>query len=147
MKEYTKARNNMKEKNGKPARPKFHVYFSDKVFTSADEYTQHKQKVCDYFTAFDPNAKDAARFFYGVENPQVEYFEGKTLLYNYMQTVKIDRTDSTSAMQDKPTTHKEKRITKKLIIGVLLFALSSAIFPFGSWRVIQLDIAQVNTGF
>lgn len=81
------SRNHMKEKNGKAARPKFHIYFADKVFTSMEEYTKHKQAVCNYFTAFDPNAKDAARFFFGVENPQVEYFDGSVLLSDFMETV------------------------------------------------------------
>lgn len=81
------SRNHMKAKNGKAARPKFHIYFEDKVFTSIDEYTKHKQTICNYFTAFDPNAKDAARFFFGVENPQVEYFDGNVLLSDFMKTV------------------------------------------------------------
>lgn len=81
------SRNHMKVKNGKVARPKFHIYFEDKIFTSKDEYTTHKQAVCNYFTAFDPKAKDAARFFFGVENPKVEYFEGNVLLSDFMKTV------------------------------------------------------------
>lgn len=93
------SRNHMKEKNGKAARPKFHVYFKDKLFTSMDEYTKHKQAVCNYFTAFDQNAKDAARFFFGVDNPQVEYYEGNTLLSDFMKTVALT-TDSISKTTD-----------------------------------------------
>lgn len=85
------SRNHMKSKNGKQPRPKFHVYFPDKKFENMSDYKSHKNKVCDYFSAFDRNAKDVARFFYGVENPKVEYFEGNILLYDFMQCVNIDR--------------------------------------------------------
>lgn len=93
------SRNHMKAKNGKAARPKFHIYFADKLFTSMDDYTKHKQTVCNYFTAFDPNAKDAARFFFGVENPQVEYYEGNVFLSDFMKTV-ITTADSISETAD-----------------------------------------------
>ena len=85
------SRNHMKVKNGKMARPKFHVYFPDIVFHSSEEYEKHKNIVCEYFPAFDRNAKDSARFFYGVENPKVEYYDGNTLLFDFMKNVQIDK--------------------------------------------------------
>lgn len=106
------SRNHMKEKNGKAARPKFHIYFKDKLFTSLEEYTKHKQAVCEYFTAFDPNAKDATRFFFGVENPQVEYYEGATLLADFMKTVSIVDNRITESMV--PSTVNEKKICSTL---------------------------------
>ena len=84
------SRNHMIEKNGKAARPKFHIYFVDKLFTDSTEYSMHKQAVCNYCSEFDPNAKDAARFFFGVENPKVELFEGNTLLSDFMASVSVD---------------------------------------------------------
>ncbi len=90
------SRNHMKEKNRKAPRPKFHVYFPDATFTDAAEYAAHKKAVCSYFPAFDPNARDSARFFYGVEYPQVEFYSGEVLLYDFMKTVVIpeDYTDA-----------------------------------------------------
>lgn len=88
------SRNHMKAKGDKAPRPKFHVYFPDRVFDGGEEYAAHKQRVCAYFTAFDPNAKDAARFFFGVECPQVEYFNGDILLYDFMKTIPIGKQDS-----------------------------------------------------
>lgn len=81
------SRNHMKQKGQKAPRPKFHVYFPDVRFSDKKEYREHKSTVCNYFIKFDHNAKDAARFFYGVENPQVQFYDGNTLLYNFMQTI------------------------------------------------------------
>ena len=103
------SRNHLKVKNGKAPRPKFHIYFADKVFTSVDEYTKLKKIVCSYFTAFDPAAKDAARFFFGVENPQVEYFDGNVLLYDFMKTVRITA-DNVSKKTDTEKADNAKHI-------------------------------------
>lgn len=84
------SRNHMKPKDGKAPRPKFHVYFPDMQIKDRLEYERYKEAVCRYFLHFDFNAKDAARFFYGVENPTVEYFDGNTLLYDFMQSVNTD---------------------------------------------------------
>ena len=88
------SRNHMKLKGTKAPRPKFHVYFPDVVFDNAEEYAAHKQKVCAYFTAFDQNAKDAARFFFGVEKPVVGFYPGDVLLYDFMQTVAVCKWDA-----------------------------------------------------
>ena len=71
------SRNHNKQKNRYSPRPRFHVYFAIDAITDAGEFTAQKDKVCAYFPQFDTNAKDAARFFYGVENPQVEFYESE----------------------------------------------------------------------
>lgn len=81
------SRHHMKPKEKKSPRPRFHVYFPDVMFDNVEVYTAHKRKVCAYFTAFDPKAKDAARFLFGVEMPVVEFYPGNVLLYDFMQTV------------------------------------------------------------
>ena len=78
------SRNNMKVKNGKAARPKFHVYFIISETTSAAQLAKLKKRVREYFPAFDPEALDAARFLFGVENPQVEFYDGNTPLNVFM---------------------------------------------------------------
>jgi len=62
-----------REKKGKSSRPKFHVYFVIDPITNQQEYTALKQRMLRQFPHlhFDGGAKDAARFFFGVENPQV----------------------------------------------------------------------------
>ncbi|MCD7764166.1 MAG: phage/plasmid primase, P4 family [Lachnospiraceae bacterium] len=81
------SRNNMKEKNGKAPRPKFHVYFKIRICLDSGKYADFKRILCDYFPYFDKNATDAARFFYGVETPLVAYYDGDTLLSDFMQNV------------------------------------------------------------
>lgn len=83
------SRNHMKQKGDKAPRPKFHLYFPDTVFTDSQEYSKHKKSVCNYFKKFDQNAKDAARFFFGVSNPKVEFYDGNMLLFDFMQTVSV----------------------------------------------------------
>lgn len=112
------SRNHMKAKNGKAPRPKFHVYFFDKLFTDFDEYTSHKQDVCNYFTAFDPNAKDATRFFFGVDNPKVEYVDGNLLLSDFMKTVttSTDNCSETPASQSRNDTEHSKSLSIDKVI-------------------------------
>lgn len=62
----TFSRNHMKEKHGKAARPKFHVYFPIKQITTANIYADLKREIQAYFPYFDNNALDAARFVFGV---------------------------------------------------------------------------------
>lgn len=70
------SRNHMKEKNGKAARPKFHVYFPVKTVTDANRYVALKAQLLRAFPWFDANAKDAARFFFGTADPQVALYDG-----------------------------------------------------------------------
>lgn len=65
------SRNHMRQKGQKSARPRFHVYFPVNTLTSARECALLKAKIQKEFPFFDPGAKDAARFIYGVENPEV----------------------------------------------------------------------------
>ncbi len=97
------SRNHMKPKGNKAPRPKFHVYFPHQAVSNKENYKKLKEMACAYFKAFDQNAKDVARFFFGVEQPQVEYVEGTLSLVDFMGSVKSnDFTDSTA-----PRVHKE----------------------------------------
>lgn len=70
------SRNHMKEKNGAAARPKFHAYFPVSKFVDVKAYSEFKRKFYQAYPFFDSNALDGARFFFGVENPQMEVYEG-----------------------------------------------------------------------
>lgn len=74
------SRNHMKEKNGATARPKFHAYFPVPRFTDVKAYSDFKKKFYQAYPFFDCNALDGARFFFGVENPQVEVYEGDSTI-------------------------------------------------------------------
>jgi hypothetical protein len=66
------SRNHMKQKAGKEARPKFHVYFPILKLENANEYANGKAEIVKQYPFFDRNAKDAARFFFG--NPEAQVF-------------------------------------------------------------------------
>lgn len=83
------SRNHMKQKGDKAPRPKFHVYFPDVTIDDSEEEKRYKEKVCNYFPHFDQNAKDAARFFFGVENPKVEFYNGDVCLSDFMKSIEI----------------------------------------------------------
>ena len=71
------SRNHMKEKKGKTARPKFHVYFPIQRIDNAKQYVELKKQIQRRFPEFDANALDAGRFLFGVASPQVLMFEGQ----------------------------------------------------------------------
>ena len=70
------SRNNMKDKNGKLARPRHHVYFPHKPFNSAEECENFKRKVQAKYSFFDANALDTARFIFGHNTDEIIWFEG-----------------------------------------------------------------------
>ena len=77
------SRNHMKEKNGKAARPRFHVLFPIDEITDAKAYSELKKRINLAFPYFDKQALDAARFFFGTPNPEVEIIKGKLNLTEF----------------------------------------------------------------
>ncbi len=74
------SRHHLKEKNGKPARPKFHAFLEIDEITDHKAYSAMKKQVAAQFPYVDPNALDAARFFFGTKDPQTDFIPGtKTL--------------------------------------------------------------------
>lgn len=78
------SRSHMKVKNGKEARPKFHVLFPIDRLTDAAQYSDLKKLVNTLFPYFDTKALDAARFFFGTEVPQVDIFDGPMMLTTFL---------------------------------------------------------------
>lgn len=70
------SRHHMKQKDKYSPRPRFHIIFPIEPTTDSKQYRELKESVIAFFPYFDTNAKDAARFFFGVENPTVEYHRG-----------------------------------------------------------------------
>ena len=70
------SRNHMKEKDGRAARPKFHVYFPIEETEDADYYAAVKRAIQKAFPFFDNNALDAARFIFGSDSDEVVWHEG-----------------------------------------------------------------------
>ena len=78
-------------KNGRSARPRFHILFQiDPVF-EARAYVQVLWQIQELFPFFDTQAMDAARFFYGTESPQVLYHAGTQTLTAYLSEQNNDQ--------------------------------------------------------
>lgn len=78
------SRNHMKAKGGKAARPKFHVFFALDQVTEPGQYSEMKKLVNTIFPYFDTKALDAARFFFGTKEPEVEIFDGPMTLTTFL---------------------------------------------------------------
>jgi len=78
------SRNHMKEKDGRPPRPKYHLYFEIPRTTSADEYKQIKLAITARLPYFDMNATDAARVFVGNKEAVVQYIPGERLVTEWI---------------------------------------------------------------
>lgn len=66
------SRHHMLEKDGKSARPRFHVYFPIEEITDAETYANLKAVLQKVYPFFDDNALDAARFLYGTTTSEDE---------------------------------------------------------------------------
>lgn len=92
------SRSNMREKNGKPARPKFHVLFPIDHIADATCYSDMKKLANAIFPYFDTKALDAARFFFGTNSPEVEIYEGSMNLSEFLEGDDFD-VDMTSGLR------------------------------------------------
>ena len=81
------SRHHMQVKGGKSARPRFHAGFLIDPITDRKNYDSLMTRLHNYLPFFDRAAKDAARFFYGTENPQVEFFPGTKTLNQFLDEV------------------------------------------------------------
>lgn len=66
------SRNNMKEKNGKAARPKFHAIFPIAETADAKAVAELKRNIQRRYPFFDDNALDATRFAFGAPCDETE---------------------------------------------------------------------------
>ena len=72
-------------KGDKSARPRFHVFFPIPKVTDGEEYAAMKRKIADAFPYYDTNALDSARFFYGNDSDEVEFYEGDKTILDYLE--------------------------------------------------------------
>ena len=83
------SRNNNKEKGGKAARPRFHLYFPIPMCSDKDLYAQIKQSVYQAFPFLDSNALDAARFLFGSDADEVFWHEGWMSIVDVIDTGEV----------------------------------------------------------
>lgn len=79
------SRHHMLEKDGKSARPRFHVYFSIPEQTDPARYADLKKMIHSTYPSFDGNALDASRFIYGNEANEVMWNDGKLTIDRFLQ--------------------------------------------------------------
>lgn len=79
-----------REKNGKAARPKFHVLFPIEHCTDASLYSDMKKLVNSIFPYFDTQALDAARFFFGTTAADVALYPGRMNLTEFLNEELFD---------------------------------------------------------
>lgn len=79
------SRNHMKIKNGKPARPKFHIIMPIDKITDTNEYKSMKEKVHSIFPFVDKQALDSARLLFGTSKPKVDYIDGTRTLADFLK--------------------------------------------------------------
>lgn len=84
------SRFNMKEKNGKAARPKFHVLFPIDYVTDPALYSDMKKLVNSIFPYCDTNALDAARFFFGTTAADVALYPARMNLTEFLEEDDFD---------------------------------------------------------
>lgn len=78
------SRYNNREKNGKAARPKFHVLFPIEYVSDASLYSDMKKLINSIFPYFDTQALDAARFFFGTTTADVALYPGRMNLTEFL---------------------------------------------------------------
>ena len=70
------SRHHLLDKEGKSARPRYHMYFPISEITDATKYTNLKRAIQSAYSFFDGNALDASRFIFGAECDEVIFHEG-----------------------------------------------------------------------
>jgi putative DNA primase/helicase len=94
------SRNHMKTKGGKAARPKFHVFFAIDRVIEPGQYSEMKKLINSIFPYFDTKALDAARFFFGTKEPEVEIFDGPMTLTTFLTDDDFDANMDSSSYGD-----------------------------------------------
>ena len=72
-------------KGDKSARPRFHVFFPIPKVTDGEEYAAMKRKIAGAFPYYDTNALDSARFLYGNDSDEMEFYEGDKTILDYLE--------------------------------------------------------------
>ena len=110
------SRNHMKVKGNKSARPRFHIYFPIEEIKDAGEYSSYKEKIQAVFPYFDDNALDAARFIYGITDPEVELYDGEFSIIEFLQEdefAKLDENLIESGSRNNTMSHIAGKLIKR----------------------------------
>ena len=81
-------------KYNKSARPRFHIFFPIEAISDEREYSELKKKIASIFPYFDTNALDSARFLFGSENTDVEFYKGDKSIVDYLEESEFAELDA-----------------------------------------------------
>lgn len=96
------SRHHMLEKDGKSARPRYHVYFPIEVCKDPKVYTAMKVALQKAYSFFDDNALDAARFLFGATTDEIVWHEGWMLITD---DIDIEDTSADDEELDRGSIH------------------------------------------
>ena len=116
------SRHHMLPKDGKSARPRYHVYFPIENCTDADEYTAIKVALQKAYSFFDDNALDAARFLFGADADEVVWHEGWMLITDdlVIEDTSADDEDFDDGVVSGPITKGSRNNTLSRFAGRVL---------------------------
>ncbi|MBQ3456004.1 MAG: replication initiation protein [Synergistaceae bacterium] len=100
------------------ARPRFHVYFPlSETVRNPERIRELKEILLRVVPEFDSGAKDAARFFYGVENPRCEMYDGEKCIDEYLREIgnveEVTRHVQVVPTSKQPPARKERPAKRK----------------------------------
>ena len=72
-------------KGNKSARPRIHIFFPIEIVSDEQEYADMKRRIAVAFPYYDTNALDSARFLYGNDSDEVEFYEGNKTILDYLE--------------------------------------------------------------
>ncbi|MBQ6343939.1 MAG: primase C-terminal domain-containing protein [Anaerolineaceae bacterium] len=81
---FVPSRHNMKVKDGKSARPRFHLYFPIPDREDEAEYSALKNRIAAIFPYFDTNALDSGRFIFGSDQGKIEWHVGEETVDSFV---------------------------------------------------------------
>ena len=113
------SRNHMKEKNGRTARPKFHVYFEIEETSDPDHYAAIKAGIHRAYPFFDGNALDAARFIFGADAGECIWHEGWDTIDELVDT-EVSSYEGTDDFGSGPITEGSRNNTMSHFAGRVL---------------------------
>lgn len=87
-------------KGDKSARPRFHIFFPVEIVSDEQEYADMKRRIADTFPYYDTNALDSARFLYGNDSDEVEFYEGDKTILDYLE--EADFADFDASLEQVP---------------------------------------------
>lgn len=142
------SRSHMKAKDGRPPRPKYHLYFEIPMTTSAEEYRRIKLDLTERLSYFDANATDAARMFFGNTEAQVTYCPGDRLITDWIRTTPApERPQAAPAVELNPRTAPQRTGKDNGLydFNELLQYIPCAQLNMDTW--IQIGMALKATGY